>query len=366
MGKRSNGEGTLRHRKDGRWEGRLTVGRNPNGSLKKKVFYGKTQKEVKRKIEEYRDKKKNALRTEEEYTFAEYGQKWLRDHSRNISIATQENYKYALDQLCLLIGNKKLSSFRTDDIEDTLYILRKKRLSDSYLTKCKAVMNQIFRKAVANDIIGKNPVSYTEKQRLSDDPTKKDAFHKDEIKKMMEQLPHDQWGEGIRLMLGTGMRTQELLALEPRHIAEDGSVITIDQAVVMEKGRGVIGPPKTKYSKRKIPVPSCLWECAKKLRDTERTFVFAGTNPGAPCNPTTFRGHYYKELKQVGGVRLLSPHCCRHTYVSQLQAAEVDGATIKDLVGHSDIEMTLHYLHIQPGIFEDAAEKLNKILIAAE
>ena len=271
-----------------------------------------------------------------------------------------------LDKLCLLIGNKKLNSFRTDDIEDILYVLRRKRLSDSYLTKCKAVLNQIFRKAVANDIIAKNPVSYTEKQRLSDEPTKKDSFHEDEIKKMMAQLPHNLWGDGIRLMLGTGMRTQELLALEPRHIAEDGSAVTIEQAVVMEKGRGVIGPPKTKYSKRKVPVPSCLQECAKRLRATDKKLIFEGNRPGMPCNPTTFRGHYYRELKKIDGVRSLSPHCCRHTYVSQLQAVEVDGATIKDLVGHSDIEMTLHYLHIQPGIFENAAKKLNNILAPAK
>ena len=45
------------------------------------------------------------------------------------------------------------------------------------------------------------------------------------------KLPYDKMGMSIRLMLGTGMRSQELLALEPRHIEEDGSVIRIRQAV---------------------------------------------------------------------------------------------------------------------------------------
>ena len=48
---------------------------------------------------------------------------------------------------------------------------------------------------------------------------------------LMELLPDDRIGWSIRLMLGTGMRTQELLALEPRHIAADGSTIESDYVV---------------------------------------------------------------------------------------------------------------------------------------
>jgi integrase len=52
---------------------------------------------------------------------------------------------------------------------------------------------------------------------------------------MMSKLPHNKIGWSIRIMLGTGIRPQEPLALEPKHIAEDGSSITIEQAVVMDK-----------------------------------------------------------------------------------------------------------------------------------
>ena len=57
----------------------------------------------------------------------------------------------------------------------------------------------------------------------------------------MENLPFDRIGHGIRLLLGTGMQTQELLALEPRHIAEDGSTIHIEQALQQVKGTVVVG-----------------------------------------------------------------------------------------------------------------------------
>ena len=68
-------------------------------------------------------------------------------------------------------------------------------------------------------------------------------------------LPDDRMGLSIRLLLGTGMRMQELLALEPQFIEEDGSVIHIRQAVKVVKGTVSIGSPKSKDSIRDIPVP---------------------------------------------------------------------------------------------------------------
>lgn len=57
--------------------------------------------------------------------------------------------------------------------------------------------------------------------------------------------------------------------LEPRHIAENGSTITIEQAVVMEKGTAVIGHPKSFDSYRTVPVPRNVQYCARMLRAVE-------------------------------------------------------------------------------------------------
>lgn len=63
----------------------------------------------------------------------------------------------------------------------------------------------------------------------------------------------------------------------------------------------------------------------------------------------------------LDGVRVLTPHSCRHTYVSQMQALGVDLATIQSLVGHADVDMTEHSLHVQKEVKEDAAQKLNSL-----
>ena len=65
------------------------------------------------------------------------------------------------------------------------------------------------------------------------------------------------------------------------------------------------------------------------------------------------------EIEKIEGVRYLSPHSCRHTYVSQMQALGIDMETIKSIVGHADLDMTRHYLHVQEPIRQAAVKKLS-------
>ena len=62
-------------------------------------------------------------------------------------------------------------------------------------------------------------------------------------------------------------------------------------------------------------------------------------------------------MEDMEEVRVLTPHCCRHTYVSQMQALGVDLATIQSIVGHADVDMTKHYLHVQDPVRQAAIEK---------
>lgn len=160
-------------------------------------------------------------------------------------------------------------------------------------------------------------------------------------------------------MLCTGMRTQELLGLESRHIAEDGSTITIEQAVVMEKGTAVIGTPKSYDSYRTVPVPRNVQYCARLLRAVDTKYIWERGKVDMPCNPSYFRKKFKEELEVIEGVRLLAPHSCRHTYVSQMQALGVDLATIQSFVGHADVDMTKHYLHVQDPVKLTAIAKFN-------
>ncbi len=220
------------------------------------------------------------------------------------------------------IGSRRLLYIKAFDIEELLKGLKKDGKSESYVSSARGMLFQIFNKAEANDLILKNPVRFAEKMRADKGPPKrKEAFHADEVRKVMAELPYDRMSCSIRLMLGTGMRTQEILGLEPKHNEEHGSVICIRQAVTQIKGTVTIGPPKSRGS---------------------------------------YRDKFKEALESVGGVRVLTPHCCRHTYLSQMQALGVDLPTIQSIVGHADLDMMQHYLHVQDNVRQEAVERFSE------
>ena len=64
-------------------------------------------------------------------------------------------------------------------------------------------------------------------------------------------------------------------------------------------------------------------------------------------------------------MRELTPHSCRHTYVSQMQALGVDLATIQSMVGHADLDMTQHYLHVQAPVKQKAIKAFDQAFCSA-
>lgn len=356
--KRSNGEGTLRKRPTGLWECTMMIGFQENGKRKYKSFYGKTQKEAKEKAKKFQSEQMAGYVPPEEWSFETWARRWYENYRDQVSPTTYEGYAYTLRILIDAFGKRKLNSIKAMDVEKFLRSQLEQGKSKSSLAKLRGMLYQIMHKAEANDLIRKNPVRFADKMRNLGSEKKKEAFTKEEVQRLMRRLPTDRIGNSIRLMLATGIRGQELLALQPGDIAADGSSISINKAVKLVKGAVEIGAPKSAKSMRTVPVPTQIRPTALALRATQDPYLWTGRDGMRPCNPTSFRDHFRKALEKVGDVRLLTPHSCRHTYVSQLQAQGVPMETIQSLVGHADLDMTEHYLHVQEDVRQDAVEKL--------
>ena len=104
--------------------------------------------------------------------------------------------------------------------------------------------------------------------------------------------------------------------------------------------------------------------CLCSFVESTDQFIWESPKTGLPCNPTHFRDVFRKSLEEAGDVRLLTPHSCRHTYVSQMQALGVDIQTIQSIVGHADTEMTEHYLHVQESIRQSAIQLFSEAFSA--
>ena len=80
--KRSNGEGTLRLRADGRWESAIMDGFRMDGKPHMKYFYGKTQKDVKEKVRAWEAERASGIDIAQEYTFSQWSDIWFEGHKR--------------------------------------------------------------------------------------------------------------------------------------------------------------------------------------------------------------------------------------------------------------------------------------------
>lgn len=356
--RRSNGTGSLKQKENGKWQISTMVGRKPDGSRLIKSFTGRTQREATSKMNAYIKAMEDGMNMEADYTLEEWGNKFMELHSANIKPVTVENYRHTLKLINKHLGHRKIKDLKPMDVELLLLRLREEGRSDSAISQVRGLLYQIFEKAVGNDLVRKNIVQYAPKMRKSA-PNEKESFTEEEVAILLKELPDTKIGWSIRILLGCGLRSQELLGLMPKHIEPDGSAIYIRQAVSMANGTVIISTPKSFDSNRTVVVPPNIRYCAIALRNTDEPFVWQSPTGNLPINPSTFRKYYRQTLESIPGVRYLSPHACRHTYVSTMHALGVDAATIQSMAGHSTLLMTKHYLHVHPQIQQAAAEKFS-------
>ena len=355
--RRANGEGSLRKRSSGSWELTVRVGYKDDGKPDFKRFYGQTQKEVKEKYAAYQSTLK-WRREKLPTTFLPLSDLWYERHRKKVTPTTYEGYRYTLKILQDYFKDIEVEKILPMDVEDFLESLADEGRSQSGIAGCRAMMHQIMGLAVANGLIDRNPVRYAEKMHYEDSGTRRDAFSDEEVRLLMEQLPQNKIGMSIRLMLFTSLRMQEILALEPRHISEDGSKLYVEQAVKLIKGTVVVGETKTKSSVREIHVPENVRYCAIALRKTDKKFIWEAGKPNYPCNPSHFRKLFKSAVASVSGVRVLTPHSCRHTFVSMMRSNEIDIAVLKAFTGHAQTKMVDHYTHVRDSECKAASAKL--------
>lgn len=363
--KRPNGAGALRRRPDGLWELTITLSGvyDEHGKAKKKTFYSRTQAEVLRKADEFKKNLQNGVLDNRDYTVAEWGDQFLPHHAEFAKLAesTIDSYRYTLKIINRHLGSKKLKDLKTYDVECMLMDLQDDGYSQSIISKVRGLLFQMCQAAVANEIISKNVVAYAAKMRYQK-TTPRGCFTAEEVGKLMRELPINRDTLSLRLMLVSGLRKQEVMALDRDKIAPDGSYVVVKQAVSRRKGTTFISGTKSEASNRVVPIPERAREYAIMLRDCcIGTLIWESPRkPGKPASTSYFDDRYYAALEGVD-VRKLSPHSTRRTFVSQLQRKGVPIETIRDLCGHVDVKMTEAYLCVQEEVKLEAVNQLNDL-----
>jgi len=156
----------------------------------------------------------------------------------------------------------------------------------------------------------------------------------------------------VLVALRTGMRLGELLALGWEDMSFENRTITVCRSIT----RGIVGTPKS-HKIRHIPMTDDVFATLSQMRKPSGKVW-----PGRGGTFHDYKAVYsaLNRVREGAGVRHIGWHVLRHSFASQLAAAGVPVMAIKDLLGHSDINMTMRYSHMSPSVLHSAVAVLGK------
>lgn len=365
MPKRANGEGCIRKLPNGSWRGEIMLGYTPEGKRRVESFTAKKRNDVVTELRRRKQLYEDNIIIDKNLGFTAWAERWYKNYDGQVKPSTYAGYRYTINILEGYFKDMPVGKILPIDIDGFYDKLVLSGYSLSAITKCRAMMIQIFTAADKNGLVARNAAILSKKvtekdHRLAKKPSEKDAFTDEEVEKLMSSLPDNLFGNGTRAMLGTGMRVQELVALKPEDIAPDGSWVDINKAIETVKGKPVVDVTKSKSSNRRIPVPTQFRKSMIYLRGHNRSEYIYALSAEKPYAVSTFRHAYERALAKIPEVRQLSPHCCRHTYATMLQRRGVNIELISKLMGHSGIVVTGKYIHTDFATLEQAAYALEQ------
>ncbi len=367
----------------------ISIGRDSNGKLIRKEFYGSSKKEAESKRDEYLTGLNNGLNIDFQNIYlGKLMHTWLFEVVRlNIKPTSFEKYEgiyrnYVKESE---LYGLKLSDLKSIQIQRYYTKLFDDDSSTNILKNLNKLLKQFLSYAVDEGYILKNPISGKKivipgQKNIENEKIK--VFTNTEINTLKLALDEHNLKCLILMALGTGLRQGELLALKWNDINMNTMEIKVEKSIKRVKIIEADGTsrheiitqsPKSKTSNRVVPIPSNLISILKEHENKQRIakvkagpsyldnkYIFA-TGTGKPLS-TKNLFMSYKNLLKNAKIPHKKFHALRHTYATKLFEANVPLKTVQILLGHSDISITGNiYTHVMPKQKNQAAEKLNHL-----
>ncbi|HZU66233.1 MAG TPA: site-specific integrase [Ktedonobacteraceae bacterium] len=371
------GVGSVFQRSDGSWIAQITL---ENG--KQKQYRAKTEKDANVKLRKALDElERGSLLTEKDQTLREYLEHWLENVKRpSLKVGSYLRYRDLVDkQILPALGHYPLRKLKPEHLEAFYARLQVNGRSDGQrglaaktVRLVHGVLYQSLEAAVRRRRIPYNvcrdvTLPRVERQEML-------TLSADEAQRLLATAKGHRLEALLTLALTTGMRRGELLALQWKDIDWKNGSLQVRRSVNRYAGQGFkVSEPKTKQSRRKITLPSFVLEVLKEHRTRQLEerlqvgsrwkdlgLVFSNAY-GSYLNPSHLGTDFHKLLKKAK-LPMVRFHDLRHTAASLLLKMNVSPKMVQEILGHSDIEMTLGiYSHVLPGMHEEAMEKMDQL-----
>ena len=380
--RRPSGDGMVRKKDDGRWEGRIVIGHKENGDSIFRYIYAPTQKELTAKLRQEITAYQGVDLTEDsKLTLNEWMDYWLDAiMAGTIRPSTLNGYRrYADLYIKPYLGDKQISKITPADVQKMYEVLKARgrvkehaqyghQLSGSMVHSIHTMFHEAMKAAKESHIIAKNPTENIPVPKAN--PKPKQILNDDQLEQFMEAIKHDAvWHDFFYTELTTGLRRGELCGLMWADFDEAAGTLAVRRTIHMEKGgRLVAGATKTGRGTRNILLPASTAQLlSERKKHSWSEWIFPNPlKPESPTNPRSAYGHL-KALLDSAGLPNIWFHDLRHTFATNALEHGMDIKTLSTIIGHVTSATTLNvYAHVTDTMRENAAASIDRGIAGIE
>lgn len=369
--KRSSGEGTLRHRKDGTWEWRAPASLGVSKSI-----YGPTERETLKKAKDFlRDMEQGLSLDAAKLTVSDYLDSWLadsvkgsvwyttyKDHERNVRLHLKPG-----------IGRLKLKNLTRMHVQRLINDKAKEGYGARTVRYIHTTLSKALTQAVDWDLVPKNVASRAKLPQLR--RTKRQTLSVQNVAAFFEAASEDRFGALYVLAVTAGLRPGELLALKWEDVDFENESLAVRRAV-SEDESGLVLRDETKTSQDRrlelLPVAIENLQRHRFMQNQERLkyrglwqendLIFPATN-GAIMRRNNLHRRSYKPLLEKADLPDIRLYDLRHTFATLMFENKEQLKLVSEMLGHSSIKQTADtYTHVAPTMHREAALRLNDFL----
>ena len=366
-------------REDQRYEKKITVGRNADGSLRRISVYGTTKKELERKVAEIEtDLERGIFLSTETVTFGAVAENWITFFKPLISEKMRLRYKGIIDGHLKPLLEMKVKDLRPMHLQRIINEMAKAGYAQKSMQMVKQTASQVLDHAMQNDLVYRNVFEKLKVPHVESIP--REPITEEQRDLILRTWKGHRMGVPALIMLYCGLRRGELLALLWSDIDLDNRTLSVTKAADMPTNATTIKKPKTRAGIRTVPIPNAILPALQwSKNETKSLYVCPNMTTGgimsAQAYGQAWRSYMHYLNIQAGGkdrsrinpkivaMEPFTAHQLRHSYATMLYDADVDVKTAQKLLGHADFGVTMKiYTHLSAEKETAGIEKLNEHL----
>ncbi len=369
-GRRGNNEGSIYLRKDGLWVGAVSL-----STGRRKVVYGRTREDVRRKLTGALHARESGTLTDSRgQTLGQFLDLWLSEIVKpSVRAWTYRGYEVHVRlHIKPVLGHLALERVEPAHVQALLNRKLKEGLSSKSVRYIRGTLRAALQQAVRWGYLARNAAALVDGPRIERYEIK--PFDATEARRLLDALEGDRLRALYSVALTMGLRQGEALGLQWQDVDLRVGFLHVRKQLQRIDGKFELVDLKTSRSRRTLVMPATI---VMQLKDhqTRQTQELKGRDhrpsgldlvftrsDGGPLDGTVVTHQFHRLLDRVG-LPQRRFHDLRHSCATLLLAQGVSPRVVMEILGHSQIALTMNtYTHVLPELKHDAAERMDRVV----